>query len=65
MVHKFRSHWRGGIRDILPAVQRDTKKERENNKTVNTNTVASGTEVLKDQYLLSNENSAHHDFTQL
>lgn len=27
MVHKFRSHWRGGIRDILPAVQRDNNSD--------------------------------------
>lgn len=27
MVHKFRSQWRGGIRDILPVVQRDDNSD--------------------------------------
>lgn len=30
MVHKFGSQWWGGIRDILPGMQRNTKKRKEN-----------------------------------
>lgn len=30
MVHKFGSQWWGGIRDILPVIQRNPKKKKEN-----------------------------------
>lgn len=32
MVHEVGSHWRGGIRDILPVHQRDTKKRKKRNQ---------------------------------
>lgn len=32
IVHKFGSQWRGGIRDILPVVNRNTEKEKNKSK---------------------------------
>lgn len=38
MVHKFGSHWRGGIRDILPVAQRNTKTRRKEKTSQNNET---------------------------
>jgi hypothetical protein len=42
MVYKVPSQWGGGIRDILPVVQRDTEKRERTVKQVSTKIVVSG-----------------------